>query len=230
MRHRRFQVETNAGQAIEQLIEQYGKLIFHIIFGLTSHWQESQDLTQETFLLALRNIDAARQASGSHFQARAWLVRIAINLVRRHYRRQRTIRFLTFSELQREQPADVRTEGLSAVEEEIQSADDLETLVAERDTVQRCMQQLPESLRTPLLLSLVVGFSQREVAAMLGLQEATVRQRLSRARKVFQRLYAYECGEHLALGETGARARRPVARGRDHSLHRLAALAPAAAG
>lgn len=222
-------METNAGQAIEQLIEQYGKLIFHVIFGLTSHWQESQDLTQETFLLALRNIDAARQVSGSHFQAKAWLVRIAINLVRRHSRRQRTIRFLTFSELQREQPAGERAEELPAGDQEMQSADDLETLVAERDTVQRCIQQLPESLRTPLLLSLVVGFSQREVAALLGLQEATVRQRLSRARKAFQRLYAYECGEHLSLGEPGTRAHRPLARVRDHSLHRSAVLAPVAA-
>jgi RNA polymerase sigma-70 factor (ECF subfamily) len=220
-------VETNAGQAIEQLIEHYGKLVFHVIFGLTSNWLESQDLTQETFLLAFRHIDAARTASGSRFQAKAWLLRIAVNLVRRHYRRQRTLHFLTFSELQREQsPLTYAEEAPIPVYEEMQSADDPETIIAERDTVQRCMQRLPESLRIPLLLSIVVGFSSRELSAMLGLKEATVRQRLSRARKAFQQLYAQECGEHIHLGDRPVTQARRV---RDHTLRRSLTLAPAAA-
>jgi RNA polymerase sigma-70 factor (ECF subfamily) len=224
-------VETNAGQAIEQLIEQYGKLVFHVIFGLTSNWLESQDLTQETFLLAFRHIDAARTASGSGFQAKAWLLRIAVNLVRKQYRRQRSLHFLTFSELQHEQsPLAYAQELPPPAYEEIQSAGDLETIIAERDTVQRCMQQLPETLRIPLLLSIVVGFSPHELTGMLGLKEATVRQRLSRARKAFQHLYAYECGEHIHLAEIPvARARRPGARVHDHTLRRSIALAPAAA-
>lgn len=221
-------METNAGQATEQLIERYGKLVFHVIFGLTSNWLESQDLTQETFLLAFRNIDAARKTSGTQFQAKAWLLRIAVNLVRRHYRRQRTVRFLTFSELQCEQSPALCGEEPTC--EQIQSTDDLEAEVAERDTVQRCMQRLPETLRLPLLLSVVAGFSQRELAEMLELKEATVRQRLSRARRAFQRLYAHECGEHIHSGErVVAQTRRPAAHARDHSLRRSVALAPAAA-
>lgn len=222
-------METNAGQATEELVEHYGKLVFHVIFGLTSNWLESQDLTQETFLLAFRHIDAARTASGPRFQAKAWLLRIAVNLVRRHYRRQRTLHFLTFSQLQCEQSPLADTEDApSAAYEQMQSADDLETAVAERDTVQQCMRQLPESLRIPLLLSVVAGFSSRELSGMLGLTEATVRQRLSRARKAFQRLYAHECGEHLHLEEMSVtRARRPGARMRDHALRRSPALASA---
>lgn len=222
-------METDAGQAVEQLIERYGKLVFHVIFGLTNNWLESQDLTQETFLLALRNIDAARQTSGSHFQAKAWLLRIAVNLVRRQRRKLQAVRFLTFSELQRGQnPAEYTQEAPPAVYEEIASADDLEAIVAEREMIQRCMRQLPETLRIPLLLSVVVGFSQRELAGILGLKEATVRQRLSRARRTFQHLYAHECGEHLRPAElTVTRARRP--RVRDLDLRRSAAAVPAAA-
>jgi RNA polymerase sigma-70 factor (ECF subfamily) len=64
-------VETTAAQAVEQLIKEYGKLVFHVILGLTNDWQESQDLTQETFIRAFRNIEAARAASGTQFQAKA---------------------------------------------------------------------------------------------------------------------------------------------------------------
>ena len=227
--HRRFQVETNAGQAIEQLIQEYGNLVFHVIFGLTNNWLDSQDLTQETFLLAFRKIDAARAASGSQFQAKAWLLRIAVNMVRMQRRRQRAIRFFTFSELQREPSTTEHTEEVpSTAYEEIQDAGDLETIIAERDTVQRCMDQLPETLRIPLLLSIVAGFSPSEMARILTLNEATVRQRLSRARKGFQRLYAQECGEHLLTRERLFPSRRRSSRSRSHMRHRPAALVSAA--
>lgn len=67
-----------AAQAVEALIHAYGTLVFQTIYGFTGDWHESQDLTQETFLQALRAIDAARASSGAHFHAKAWLFRIAM--------------------------------------------------------------------------------------------------------------------------------------------------------
>ena len=54
-----------AAEAVEALILEYGKLVFHTIYGLTGDWEESQDLTQETFHQALRSIDAATPPSAS---------------------------------------------------------------------------------------------------------------------------------------------------------------------
>jgi hypothetical protein len=48
-----------------------------------------------------------------------------------------------------------------------------------------------------LLLSVVGGLSSREIARLLDLGEAAVRQRLARARKMFQRLYLQESGEAI---------------------------------
>ncbi|HEY0753143.1 MAG TPA: RNA polymerase sigma factor [Ktedonobacteraceae bacterium] len=218
---------TAAVQATEALVQDYGKLVFHVIYGLTHHWQESEDLTQETFMQAFRGIDAARAASGPQFQAKAWLLRIALNTVRMQQRRHQALRFLSFADLR---PAcdtpEVRGEIPAAAYEEFQEAGNLETLIAERDTVQRCIEQLPETLRIPLLLATVAGFSQHELAGMLALNEATVRQRLSRARKAFQRLYMQECGEHIRTEESAPRSRAGVSRARGHSRRRFAALAP----
>ena len=47
----------SAAQAVEELSREYGKLVFHTIYGLTGDWEESQDLTQDTFHQALRSID-----------------------------------------------------------------------------------------------------------------------------------------------------------------------------
>lgn len=218
-----------AAQAIDALIRDYSKLVFHVIYGLTGHWEESEDLTQETFLQAFRGIDAARAASGSHFQAKSWLLKIAVNNVRMAQRRKRILSFVSFADLQLKNDGLERTaEGPPAYEAIQELGDDMETVIAERDVVGRCLRQLPRALCAPLLLSTVAGFSSGEIARMLDLKEATVRQRLARARKSFQHLYAHESGEHVSIGEMAVRPALSVIRSRDHRLHRPAALTPAA--
>jgi len=214
-------MQTTATQAIESLIVDYSKLVFHVIYGLTGQWEESQDLTQETFLNALRGIDAARAKAGPGFQPKPWLMKIAINTVHMAQRRQRKWRFILFADLQ---PGPEENKDVTSVSEEMAEPGDMETVIAERDVVNRCLHQLPATLCTPLLLSIVAGFSSAEIARLLDLKEATVRQRLVRARRSFQRLYAHECGEHLALGGTVSRSPSPVSRSRDHRMHRPAAL------
>src|SRR5260370_301097 len=70
-------------------------------------------------------------------------------------------------------------------------------LMGDRDAVQRSMQQLAPSLRECLLLSIIGQFSTAEISRMLDIEEAAVRQRLARARKQFQQLYAQVGGEEL---------------------------------
>ena len=196
-----------AAQAIEALIADHGKLVFHVILGLTGDWQESQDLTQDTFVQALRALDAARQASGAHFHAKAWLLRIAVNTVRMYRRRRSIMRVVPFSSLREEQQEETESESWHAAPVQppgygLRAAQDPADLIAERDVVKRAMALLPETLRLCLLLSVVAGLSSREIARLLGLGEAAVRQRLSRARKLFQQLYLEESGEAIVAGST----------------------------
>src|SRR5581483_7752233 len=107
-----------AVQAIEALIHEYSRLVFHVIYGLTGSFEESEDLTQETFLQAFRGIDAARAASGAHFQARPWLLKIAVNTARMAQRRKRILRFVPFADLRSQQKSyESVTEGPPAYEE-----------------------------------------------------------------------------------------------------------------
>jgi RNA polymerase sigma-70 factor (ECF subfamily) len=226
-----------AAQAVEALIDDYGKLVFRVILGMIGDWQESQDLTQDTFLQALRAIEAARQASGAHFHAKAWLLQIAVNTVRMQRRRRSLVRFVPFSslheegqvehesELVSERPAPVQPVGYGMGNAEQDPAE----IVAERDVVQRTIAQLPETLRLCLLLSIVGGLSSREIARLLDLNEAAVRQRLARARKVFQRLYLQESGEAITDGsslcsQAKARDRQLILAGR--SQPGMAAVSP----
>jgi len=215
-----------AAQAIETLIHAYGNLVFHTIYGLTGDWEESQDLTQDTFLQALRALDAARAASGMHFHAKAWLLRIAINLVRMQQRRRSLMRFIPFSRLREVQREEDDTDRLSEAMAPVQpagygtlAAGDPAEVVAERESIRRTLAQLPEALRTPLLLSIVGGLSSTEIAALLDVGEAAVRQRLSRARQQFRRIYSAESGDTLVndvamTAAPGRERRMPAPAGR----------------
>lgn len=201
-----------AAQAVEQLAHDYGKLVFYTIYGMTGDWEESQDLTQETFVQALRAIDAARvNTSEKPFQAKAWLLQIALNTVRMQRRRHSLFRFIPFSRLH----SDQQDAGITGQEATIESAiaeqrlpiqpggyasqdvEDPAESIAEQDAVRRAMASLPENLRLCLLLSVVGGLSAPEIAAQLDINEAAVRQRLARARKQFQQAYTRESGETL---------------------------------
>ena len=202
-------VETlPAAQTVEALVHEYSKLVFHTIYGLTGDWEESQDLTQDTFHNALKAIDAARAESGTNFHAKAWLLRIALNTVRMQRRRRSILRFIPFSHMQgsdgaqevRETQAELLTAQAAPVQPVgygQQATSDPAELVAEQDMVRRTMAKLPEVLRTCLLLSIVGGLSSSEIATMLDLKEAAVRQRLARAKKQFQQEYARESGEDI---------------------------------
>ena len=194
-----------AAQAVEALIHQYGRLVFQVIYGLVGDWHESQDLTQDTFLAAFKAIEAAQRASSANFHAKAWLMQIAANNARMALRRRRLVRFVSFSalrndeqdehdELVGERPAPVQPAGYGMDGAGQDPAD----LIAERDAVQRVMAQLPEALRLCLVLSIVGGLPSYQIARVLGLGEAAVRQRLSRARKLFQQLYLQVSGEAIA--------------------------------
>jgi RNA polymerase sigma-70 factor, ECF subfamily len=200
-----------AAEAVELLIHEYGKLVFQTIYGLTGDWEESQDLTQDTFHQALKTIDAARAKSGVQFHPKAWLLQIALNTVRMQRRRRRIFRFIPFSRLQKEEmsvsetssqqasidalnerAAPVQPPGYGAIEDI-----DLEAYVAEQDVVRRSLARLTEPLRLCLLLSVIGQFSTREIAQMLEVEEAAVRQRLGRARRQFQSFYEYESSEEI---------------------------------
>ena len=206
-----------AAQAVELLIQDYGKLVFHTIYGLTGNWQESQDLTQETYLHALKAIDAARAARGDDFHAKAWLLQIALNTVRMQRRRRARVSFLPFACLRDERQESGERESWQDEAAPVQPVGygageiaDPAQLISERDLVQRVLAKLPETLRAPLLLSIVGGFSHAELAELLDLKDVAVRQRLARARKAFKRLYAYESGEVLERSANIAERKKRV--------------------
>ena len=73
-----------AGDAVafDNLVERYSGDIYALLFRLTSNAEDARDLTQDTFLRALRSISGFRGDA----ELKTWLFRIAINESRNRFR------------------------------------------------------------------------------------------------------------------------------------------------
>ena len=157
-------------EAFAGIVTRYQSLICSIAFSATGSVSRSEDLAQETFLAAWRQLGELSEPP----KLRAWLCGIARNVLNYGLRSER-----------REPPS----EPLEAASEE-PSAEPLqrEQLIAreEETIVWRSLEQVPELYREPLVLFYREHGSVAQVAASLGLSEEVVRQRLSRGRRLLQ--------------------------------------------
>jgi RNA polymerase sigma-70 factor (ECF subfamily) len=121
----------------------------------------AEDLVQETFLRAWRGLDALKDERA----ARGWLFTIL--------KRENARRF------EREQPTLVDVDGIDLADTGHASPD----LEAERSLVHRAILGLKLEQREPLALQMIGGFSCREIAQILGLEQGAVMMRLFRAKR-----------------------------------------------
>ena len=132
----------------------------------------ADDLTAETFATAFRH----RQSFDPYLgPVRAWLLGIANNLVREHWRAEQ--RFLGLEA--RLEAGASPTQGGSSPEERA-TASELEPRIA------NALASLPPGQRDVLLLHAWGGLAEEEIAAALGVRPGTVRSRMWRARRALR--------------------------------------------
>ena len=160
------------GDAMEALVRNHSRMVYRIAYAALRRHQDAEDATQETFLRVLRY--SGRLAAVD--DPKTWLARIAwrvaVDRNRSSARRQEIAWEDSGS------PPEV-TSNATAADTAMQGAHVgavLEKLIA----------ALPRKLRDPLILSTVEEMSPREVAATLGINEAAVRSRVFRARRILK--------------------------------------------
>ena len=156
----------------EQAYDTSYQALYAYLFGRTADAEVAHDLLQETFLRVWRHRQKLSEQTVE--QQRAWMFAIARNLLIDSYRR-RTIRSAAEDEF-------AQSAGMPpAVQQEI------EVQVEEREQVallHLAIKQLPEDLRTVLVLGLLAEMSSSEIGAVLGKPAATVRYQMAKARKL----------------------------------------------
>jgi len=149
-------------EAFGALVERYQGVVSAVSYSRTGNRALSEDVAQDTFLAAWRQLDQLRDTN----RVRAWLCGIAQNLARKA--RSRT---------EREAP----TEALSTTFDGANPFDQVAEVEAER-VVRDALSRVPETYRDVLVLYYREQRTVRDVSRLLGISEAATLQRLSRGR------------------------------------------------
>ena len=147
----------------EERLRDSGTLAFRVAYSVLRHREDAEDVAQESIAKAYRSFSQLRDRE----RFRGWLVRTAWRMALDRVRGDRR-------RLHREQVA---------VEF---AAESTEEFASERERAQHlwtAIDSLPEKLRLVIVLSSIQGHDTREVAALLGIPDGTVRSRLFLARK-----------------------------------------------
>ncbi len=165
--------------AFDLLVLRYQHKVVKLVARLLRDRTEAEDVAQEAFVKAYRALGSFRGDSAFY----TWLYRIAVNTARNALAaRQR--RPLSYE-------AGLSENEQAAVEARMRHTDTPEATALSEEihaTVNQVIGELPEDLRTAIILREVEGLSYEEIAAAMDCPVGTVRSRIFRAREAIDRV------------------------------------------
>ena len=170
----RCRLHDRAAQA--ELYRRYSKAMFNAALRITGDYAEAEDVLQESFLSAFRELPGYKGESSFG----AWLKRIVVNKAINCLRQHR-LALVPLAE-QHDAQADAAPTATDPDEEAEQHY--------RADVLRRCIQELPDGYRVVLSLYLLEGYDHLEIAGILGISESTSKSQYSRARQRLRELAA----------------------------------------
>ena len=152
------------------IVTRYQSLLCSLAYSATGSLSQSEDLAQETFVIAWKQLAQLREPE----KLRSWLCRISRNLTCDALRKQGR------EPIHKAEPLEELEE--SAAAEPLPSDSTISR--EEEALLWHSIERIPESYREPLVLYYREHQSIENVATALDLSEDAVRQRLSRGRKL----------------------------------------------
>ncbi|HVG04603.1 MAG TPA: RNA polymerase sigma factor RpoE [Burkholderiaceae bacterium] len=168
-------VQRGDKAAFDLLVVKYQRKIFRLLSRLIRDTAEIEDVAQEAFVKAYRALPNFRGDSAFY----TWLYRIAINTAKNYLVSQgRRAPTSTTADVE-----DAETFDDGDHLRDLNTPDSMLVTKQVGDAVNRAIDQLPEDLRTAIVLRELEGLSYEEIAESMQCPIGTVRSRIFRARE-----------------------------------------------
>jgi RNA polymerase sigma-70 factor, ECF subfamily len=146
---------------IELLVDAHYETLYRYAYRLSGASQTAEDLTQETFCQAQKNLHQLRDPA----KAKSWLFSILRNAFLHRLRASK-------------QEREISLDGIGEIPERGPEP----ALPIDSAQLQMALSDLPEAFRTPVILYYFEDFSYRDIAEQMNVPLGTVMSRLARAK------------------------------------------------
>jgi len=169
------QAKSGRMEAYTELVRRIQKKIYGTIFGMTRNHEDTDDLTQETFMYAYKALGHFKEQSSFY----TWVYRIGVNLTLNHLKKKGREKGREDFEdsaavLEKKEYAALSPEGDSLKREF-------------REKLEQAIESLAPAYKAAFNLVVLQEMQHGRAAEILGVSENTVSWRMFKARKMLQK-------------------------------------------
>src|ERR1700674_658938 len=161
-------------EAFEELVRRHQHRVFAVAGGILRRREDVEDIAQQVFVKAYFSLKRFDQRAAFS----TWLYKITVNECWDLLRKKKVRPLVYESDLSEEQARQYTVSGETGRE-----VPDISDKLADRQRVERLLDDLEDRDRLMLILKEVEGFAVEEIAEVLHLNANTVKVRLFRARR-----------------------------------------------
>lgn len=165
-------------EAFDTLITRYSGDIYSLLCRITEDADEARDLTQETFLSALKAVKSFRGDA----ELKTWLFRIALNHSRNRFRWWKRRRRSETTSLDSPLGDGATTLG-DTIADEGETPEQVVLRLERQEQLMSALGKLPEIFREAIVLCDIEGLSYEDIARTLNINIGTVKSRVARGRE-----------------------------------------------
>ncbi|MHC4573703.1 MAG: sigma-70 family RNA polymerase sigma factor [Planctomycetota bacterium] len=165
--------------AMERLILKYQNRIYNVILKMCGNPDDAAELTQDTFVKVLENIDRFAGRSGFY----TWAFRIAVNLTLNYCQRSVRVGYRSLDAEEQEGGSQAKSQLKEYLSDD--SSPDPSVVAQSKELcniVEKALMKLDGAHRMVVVLRDIEGMSYAQIAKVLEVELGTVKSRLSRAR------------------------------------------------
>ncbi|MEI6044033.1 MAG: RNA polymerase sigma factor [Chloroflexota bacterium] len=153
-------LKKREAEAVDELLAQYTDRLYNYAYYHSGDHHLAEDIVSETFTRVIEKVDGYVQRD---VPFKAWLFRIAHNLLVDHFRRRKRYNSVSLDAVD----WDSGPSAAAASDWGAGDGGEIAEQLGEREEIQRAIALLPEDQRTVFILRFVQGFELEQVAAML---------------------------------------------------------------
>ena len=154
-------------EAQKALVERYSGLLYTLCRRYCYRQMDARDVLQDAFLMIFKNF---HQYDVSKGLLDPWLKRVTINVALQHNRSQK-----------------IFTIDINEETNQIESNEDYPIDNLSADEIIELIAKLPTQYRTVFNLYVIDGYSHKEICEKMGINEASSRSNLSRAKAILRK-------------------------------------------